>query len=216
MRAFIVSEPYGDHSAIVFAKSNIEARKWGASEWNDGELGGLICHRCPGFDKFSETGVPASKMIEMGWWFECYNCGCKIDADDYDKRGIKLDDVIGTQHSSVYCNAQCRDDHYARKSREKTVGDEFLEMMRHRVIARFGSVDFVTGAFHEHMFAQEVEGVVIIQGAFVSFNFPGQKIGPASVHYDPGYGIGPQRIEPRCCFGDKQAFEEWADKSPNM
>lgn len=212
----MVSAPDGEQAAIIFADSNIQARKWGASEWNDGELGGMSCNRLPAFDRFEKTGVPASEMVEIGWWFECSSCGGRIDLDDTEDRGVVAADVVGTQHGAVYCNEACRDEHKSRVAREKVAGDAFLEMLRARVRRRFGDVEFTTGAFREHMFAQEVDGKVVIKDACIAFNFPGQKIAPASVHYQPGYKIGPVALETRCCAGDKEAFEAFAAASAFM
>ena len=210
LKAFVVACPDHEHSAITFARSNIEARKWGASEWNDGELRGMSCTRIPGFDCYHETEVPASEMVEIGWWFECSNCDRRIDNDDDDENRIIPSEVIGTQYSAVYCNAACRDEHLARKARERSAGDNFLAMIRERIKSRFGPVDFVVGAFREHLFAQEVDGVVLIRDACLSFSFPGQLIGPASVRYQPKYIVGPCRLEVFCCAGDAVAFEAFA------
>jgi len=105
-KAFLVSAPDGENSAIIFAGSNIEARKWGAHEWNGGELGGMRCSRVHGFDRFVGIDIPASEMIRMGWWFECSNCGGRIDDDDSEERGVVPDDVIGTQRQCEIHQAQ--------------------------------------------------------------------------------------------------------------
>ena len=80
--AYAVTEDFEGMGGIVFARSNIEARKWGAREYNDGELGGMTCKRVPWADRYaSERDIPISAMVDVGWHFECHGCGRRIDTD---------------------------------------------------------------------------------------------------------------------------------------
>ena len=213
-KAFVVTEDYENRAMVVFADHAIVARRIVASEYRDGELGGIRVNRARGLDQYCGEGVPARALIEMGWWFDCTGCNRTINLEYLDENDLPLDGVAGYEKGQVFCGTVCQHDHVARKERERASGQEFLSMLRQRVLKRFGHVEFVTGAFLEHVFAQETEGQVIIRQASVAFNFPGQKIAPASLHYDPGYNIGPAKLELRCCAGDQPAFEAWASSAP--
>lgn len=65
--------------AIVFAKSNLEARKMIANEFNEGELGGLQVTRAKWADQYgSRSKVPIEDMIYHNWHFECWWSGIHI------------------------------------------------------------------------------------------------------------------------------------------
>lgn len=211
-KAFIVTEEYGNNAMVVFSNYAIAARRYAASELNGGEITGLSVRRAKDLDQFEGDRIPASILIERGWWFECSGCGLTINEENLDERDLSTGGVIGFYHGAVYCCKACHDDHMARKARENEAGQAFLAILRGLVTKRLGAVEFVTGAFKEHIFAQESDGIVMIRDACVSFNFPGQTLAPASLHYQPGHDYGPNRPEFRCCAGDKDAFEAFADK----
>lgn len=216
-KAFLVTTDYDGTGGVVFAKSAIEARRYGASEWNDGELGGLHVRRERDFDQFDGSGVPAWLMVAKGWWFECSGCGMTINEDSLYDRGLPVEGVVGAECSRVYCCATCEADERARTAREAAVGNAFLWHLKQRVIDRFGPVEFANGAWKEHVYAREVDGTVHIGQGIVSFNFPGMRIGPASLRYNWGYGgqFGPPSPEYSVPRGDLEAFEAWAAARPS-
>lgn len=72
--AFAVSdgEDSEGRGCILFAKSNIEARRKGANVLDCDGIGGLTCRRATWADEFAAVGsVPAAVMIANGWWPEC-------------------------------------------------------------------------------------------------------------------------------------------------
>ena len=82
MKAFAVTEECDNNGSIMFAATNIEARRRGADRYNDGELRGISCRRAPWADRFAESGkVPAKVMIAHGWHFDCCGCGATIDEE---------------------------------------------------------------------------------------------------------------------------------------
>ena len=211
-KAFIVTEEYENNAMVVFSNHAIAARRYASSELNGGEITGFSVRRAKDLDQFEGVGIPASVLIDRGWWFECSGCHLTINGENLDERDLTTDGVIGFYHGAVYCCKTCHDDHMARKARENEAGQAFLAMLRGLVERRLGPVEFVTGAFKEHIFAQESDGIVMIRDACVSFNFPGQTLAPASLHYQPGHDYGPKRPEFRCCAGDRDAFEVFAGK----
>lgn len=221
MKAFSVQETDECTGAIVFANSNIEARKWGAHEYNDGELGGLSCRRVPWADRYQDKGIPAREMIAHGWWFECGQCGHTINEDWLCDNHLPIDGVIGTQHSNVFCGKRCAKRFYSlerrRKAQERIAIDELKTVVR----KRFGDVEFddTPARFHgHHARVVSSEHGWIRSYVFVDFKFPGMKIGPASCRVDVDHvgwcRFGPPKIEYLCCSGDREAFEAWARSIP--
>lgn len=214
--AYAVTEDCDNTGGIIFARHAIVARRLGADEFNGGEFDGIICRRAPWADAYAESGaVPASVMIANGWWSEG-SCGHRISEDDLAERGLPVEGVIGTWGSRLYCCVECRDLAEARRARERAAGDAFINMLKARLVRRFGPLDFgsdLDGAMRKigsHVYAREEDGLVIIRQAIVRFGFPGMKLGPAQYRYDPGYRIGPAVPELTCCSGDREAFEAWA------
>lgn len=79
--AYIVQEDHEGMGDIIFAASPIEARRAGANEWNDGELGGMHVKRCPGLDAaINDPREVRRTLIDLGWWFDTPDG--EITADD--------------------------------------------------------------------------------------------------------------------------------------
>lgn len=210
MKAFIVQETDEGTGGVIFAKSNIAARKIGASEYNGGEIGGMSVHRAPGLDQYAETGVPARVMIEEGWWFECSGCGMRINEENLSEDGRPVSGVVGVMDSLVFCCALCHEQWTETQRRKREAGDAFLAKLKQHAARRLGAVDFVAGEFKEHVYVVEVDGHLIVRQAVVSFKFPGMAVGPANLRYDEAHNDGPQPLVFYCCNGDKDAFEAFA------
>lgn len=212
MKAFIVTEPEEDIGGVIFATSAIVARRVGANEWNDGEIGGMSCRRAAWADKYADTRiVPAADMIAEGWWFEC-TCGHRINRSDLEDRGLPLSGVIGSQNSMIFCEKACQDFYFARKSRLDAAGATAIAMLEEIVLKRFPDADLTAGK--NHVDCTERDGVIIYEQVIVKFGFPGMKIGAAEIRLQRDYGCyGPVRPQVYCCGGDKEAFEAWAAPS---
>lgn len=210
MKAFIVQEPDEGTGGVIFAKSNIAARRIGADEYNGGEFGGLSVHRAPGLDQYAESGVPAHIMIAEGWWFECSGCDMRINEENLSEEGLPVSGVVGTMDGPVFCCAHRHEQWTESQRRKREAGAAFLEKLRQHVGRRLGAIDFVSGEFKEHVYVVEVDGHLIVRRAVVSFKFPGMAVGPASLRYDETQENGPQPLVFYCCSGDKEAFEAFA------
>lgn len=221
IRAFAVTETDENTGGIIFARHAITATRIGADEYGTGEIHGMSCRRAKWADQFADTGrVPASEMIARGWHFECHGCGSRIDEDELRCRGLSVDGVVGTQNSWVFCGARCRLRHLAQLRREKMCGDAFLEVLRGVIRKRFGNVHIHEDAenFKPHVYVISDRRIEVVGQAAVYFDFPGMQIGPASIHYDWPYsfawdGKGPVKPHFRCCNGDREAFEKFAEET---
>lgn len=214
LKAFTVSEDQEGRGGVIFAKTAIEARRLGASEWNDGELGGMHVHRSPGLDKFSPGPVPAWVLIADGWWWECSGCYERIDLDYLDEAGLDVTGVRGTTWSMVFCCATCeaeyRDDERAKEAAGQAVISVLIEILHRRF---HGQV--TVGKSHHYTTIER--GLLTTQEARVEFTFPGQKIGPAMIRlhrddYRPCDTLLPPSLYLTCCAGDKEAFEKFAEE----
>lgn len=110
-------DEYGD---IIFARSADEAADraevWGVES----------VRRTPKWDHLAPGPVPAKSLIDDNWWFECSNCGARVDTEmdstaNFDSEGNDLDadDIgpyfVGTRN--VFCHAFC----YAASCSDETM-----------------------------------------------------------------------------------------------
>jgi hypothetical protein len=217
--AFVVSDNYEDGSVVVFAKTAVAARRYGANELDIDFESVESCRRAPEFDAYAEQGrVPNDVLLEHGWWFECYGCCRRIDSSlegehDYGSRSrtITLKPVFSGD--IVYCCPSCKardeSDMRERRNAEAMAISDFQE----RVLRRFPDAEFE--AHRQHAYVAGRNGVYGVEQVIVRFGFPGMQIGPAEYRYDlyPNYTaakLGPHAPEFTCCNGDKVAFEAWA------
>lgn len=233
IKAYAVNEKYENTGAIFFAKHDITARRMGADEYGDGELSYVTCRRAPWADHCAETGiVPVSLMVENGWHFECTGCGVRIDTDlchiyeeeiddpeNTDKalrfKDWNTDDIIGHQHSQVFCNQACQDDHLAHRAECERRQDRVIARFRAIILRRFPGVEFPDDREryrgYAHAYVTKLRGRWHVGQVHVPFNFPGQQFGPASLDYDPDSSWQARRkVRFYCTGGDKERFETFA------
>lgn len=205
---------------IIFAKSNIEARKAGANLLNMDGIGGLEVRRRKDLDRYEASGVPAWLLVAEGWRFECHGCGMQINESNMDDEGMPVTGVVGVESGQIYCCHACRMQHKAEAAAKKAFGEAFLDMLRDMVRSRFPDFDHNFGQYRAHVYVSRWNHEVAVQRAEVRFSFPGMKIGPASLSYnhEGKYGstlIGPVRPEFYCCNGDRETFEALAGHMRN-
>jgi hypothetical protein len=207
MKAFLVTEPEENTGGVIFAKHAIAARRQGASEYNDGQLGGMSCRRAEWADGFYETGVPARELIARGWWFECCGCGATINEDWLAEERLTVDGVIGNQHSRIFCHDICKTEHDRRETKRKYHQQQMIETMTARLLRCFPEAKIT----NSHAYARGHDGVYSVDQACIYFEFPGMKHGPATYRFDLGsYKPGPVKPDLMCARGDLEAFEAWA------
>lgn len=213
MKAYIVTEDYECRGGVVFANRAVEARRFGADEYNNGEFSGMSVKRAKGLDKYAKTGVPAWLMIADGWSYECCGCGEPLGNDDIFDRGMSLTQVVGTDSGSVFCDWTCEAEYLAEYAATKAYGEAFLSLLRGMVKERFGPVKFPEGRFKAHAYCRRERGHEVIHEAQVFFELRGLNYGPASLRYQPFKYCREKemrRPEYHCCGGDRPAFEAWA------
>ncbi|MBV7408715.1 hypothetical protein [Maritimibacter sp. DP1N21-5] len=204
---------------IVFAKSNIEARRIGANLLNMDDIGGMEVKRRKDLDRFEETGVPAWLLVSEGWRFECLGCGMQINEDEMEDAGLPVTGIVGVEHGHIYCCHVCRMQRMAEYAACKAFGEAFLDMLKGVVTARFPDIEPCFGEYRHHVYVPTWCSPYVVQQAKVHFSFPGMKIGPASLvyqHQANAHGsriTGPVKPEFYCCNGDREAFEALAGRS---
>lgn len=70
-------------SEIIFAKSNVEARRRHTTE-QGADFSDASVTRQKHFDKYAPGPVPPKALIEDGWFFDCWACGRKISLSEDD------------------------------------------------------------------------------------------------------------------------------------
>lgn len=213
MKAYICIETYECQGGVVFAETNLAARKIAAYEWNGDELGGLSVRRAPDLDKYYGKGVPAWELIvNHGWhWDGCRNCGQYLEYDALIDEGKDPTNVVGYDGGMVFCDEGCKDAYTKDEEEKDAAGNAFLSAMISRLRRRFGDIDIM----RTHHFTTKRDGHCITEQAIVEFDFPGRKYAHASWRYSNDYYRSCERLMPcsiglTCSNGDRETFEEWA------
>ena len=213
MKAYICMETYECKGGVVFAGTNLAARKIASYEWNDGELGGMSVRRAPGLDKYHEKGVPAWDLIvNHGWrWEECCNCGQPLDYDDLEDVGKDPTKVVGYDGGMVFCDSRCKGEYTKDEQEKDEAGKAFISAMIDRLKKRFGDIEIT----RTHHFTTKRDGHCTTDQAIVDFDFPGRKYGYAAWRYSndnyrPCEKLMPCGVGLICSNGDRDAFETWA------
>ena len=127
LRAYSVQ---GDETGcVVFAHSNVIARRNGANELDIPFEGIESCRLAPEFDEYAPGPVPAKALLAAGWWQYCSGCSKQVreDDDDFEDEAETIPAhpvYIGTQ--SVFCSQSCHDNEMIRRAQRKQTHDEML------------------------------------------------------------------------------------------
>jgi hypothetical protein len=225
LRAFAVQEDDEATGGIVFARHAVVARRHGANEYAGGDFDRVSCRRAAWADRYADSQiVPASLMIAHGWHFECSGCGHRIDIDFLDERDIWLADVQGHQEGHVFCTPLCEARHHLERAEAKHRETRWIRRFAKIVRRRFPDaviVDDGNQYCRPHAYASYRNGRWVVEQVIVSFTWPGQQIGPATLRMDTrtewlrGGGYVTKRTKPHwtCCSGDREAFEAYAAAS---
>lgn len=121
MKAYTATEELSGEclGTVVFAQSNVEARRVAAEELNDGYFGGLRICREPSLDMYEKQSIPMAEMIWMGWWIDCTNCGMCVNSDIYEDEEEYKDKIpCGTFFGAGFCSEECKKEWQSKKERE--------------------------------------------------------------------------------------------------
>lgn len=221
LKAYAVCENDESSGAIYFAKHAITAKRRGANEHADGDITYVTCNRVPWADHLAETGdVPAALMVDHGWHFECAGCGCRVDSDLFWDRDIWSEDIQGTQSTMVFCTPVCEARHQLERAEAKHREKRWIRRFEKIIRARFPDAQIVRdGQFNRpHAYAtKHRDGIWRVEQVNVSFTWPGQQVGAASLRVNTAtdWAARPtvtRRGKPHwtCCSGDREAFEAYA------
>lgn len=107
MKAWTVSDSYGDKSVVVFHNHGLAARRLGANELDE-DFDSVDCKRSKEFDEYAGQGfVPPIVRLKAGWWFECRTCYRRVMFDDNE---LEDSEITEAGKDSVYCSIKCRKD----------------------------------------------------------------------------------------------------------
>lgn len=160
----------GDNWTIVFATNSATARREGANECNCDWVDVDHCRRRPALDQFAPGPVPPLALIEQGWHYECFHCGCRVDED--------MDDVEADPHFDtwsvpapvergqfVYCSQSCAAIDAARRRGRKAAQAALIELVETKFPGAL--------ATHAHVYGDRLEPK---EGhCSATFTFPGGK-----------------------------------------
>jgi hypothetical protein len=223
LKAFAVLEDYENTGGIVFSTTAVAARRQGANEYADGDFTAVSCRRAPWADRYAETGaVPVSHMVLHGWHFECAGCGVRIDSDLLWERNLEEEDIQGTQHSLAFCTRLCEARHNLERAEAKHRETRWIRRFKKIVKRRFPDAEIIENDdrfCRPHAYATtRGTGIWRVEQVIVSFRWPGQQWGPASLRIDTttewprNAPSVTKRGKPHwtCASGDREAFEAYA------
>lgn len=225
--------------AVIFAKSNLEARKIAANEFNDGHLGGLTVKRAPWADEFGARHlIPISVMVDHGWHFECTWSGITIDSNLYeygydwynpDTKEYEIDasyigqKPVGFQESVCFAIQEYADKWKEAKRLEKEFNEKQIKIYQNYVLSKlpdavlineegYGRSSRITSCEMKTFFNSGLNERYI-RSFDIPFSFPGMQHW-AALKFDqqPGYyhQMGPIKPHFICANGDVEAFNAWA------
>lgn len=105
LRAFAVQEEDEGTGGIVFARHAVTARREGAAEYNGGDFSGLSCRRAAWADEYAPGPVPATIMVQHGWWMHCHGCDRKVGEGFENEARSRFDPVM--EGDDFYCTPTC-------------------------------------------------------------------------------------------------------------
>ena len=96
----------------------------------------VTCKRERRYDRFSDVGrVPPRQMLSHGYWFDCPQCGVRIQADNPE---TPLDRVLVNSYEEVFCQPKCAIAHESvRQERNKR-----FEAFKKKLQKRFPNLNF--------------------------------------------------------------------------
>lgn len=102
-----------EYGCVIFARSNVIARREGASELGIEFRDITSCRRMPEADKYAEQGkVPKVALVdEFGWWQECAYCSSMVSAE------VNADRVWNGE--TIFCDQECQQLYRDREARNK-------------------------------------------------------------------------------------------------
>lgn len=215
MPAYTYQETDGMTGGVIFAASDIEARRLGANTLNMDGISGMTVHRRKDLDQYEETGVPARVMIEEGWSCDCSGCGMTINDYSMEDAGLPLSGIVGIFVYDAYCSHQCRIEYLSDLARRKAFEAAFVEMMKDIIRKRFPGIDHNFHAHSHHAYSVAESGFLVVDTARVFFEFPGMRYSPAYLelrrpYSGQGYIKGPLKPEFYCPNIDRSSFEAMA------
>lgn len=149
-----------EYGCVVFAISNVVARRAGAGELGIEFSQVTSCRRMPEADRFAEQcKVPMKVLVEeFSWWQECAYCSSMVSAEE------SIDRVWEGEH--IFCDKSCQQKYHEREARakeERALVAAKLDEVKALAISRFPGITNVQ-AFKEWE-----------TGHRVYFDFPGGK-----------------------------------------
>lgn len=203
MPAYAINDydSYEPRGVVLFAASNIEARRKGVSALDLDEIGGLSCCRAPWADEFEAArSIPASVMIENGWQLSCCGCDQMISDGGTVTRWVGDDEIeidvdpVGTQQAA-FCTPECRDREMWRRAWAKRGERRCFEVLKRELLRKHPCVTIEpekpateNWCGHHHRYfglhSKSKRGRALC--FVVKFTFPGAKYG-GSYRYDLGY-----------------------------
>lgn len=126
-----------EYGCVVFASSNVVARRVGAGELDVEFSQVTSCRRMPEADKYAaQASVPQKALVEeFGWWQECRYCASMVSAEGNAERVW--------EDESLFCDADCQTKYHEREAigkAERAAAAAKLAEVKELTLSRFPGV----------------------------------------------------------------------------
>lgn len=212
-KAYKVSDD--EMATIVWDHHRISAHKRGANflgQDSDEFLQWSFCHRAPEFDEYHDKPLPVWVLVAYGWWFECTQCGARLEEDRMHDEGKDPSKIEGTLHSNAYCDSGCKEAYDRWQHKHKQWRATFLDDMKAKLekqCPRWGEIQYQERA--HHFYARE--GAEHVVQASLAFRVPKAKFEwQFKYEYKEDEEEQPHLYEFSIPRGDLELFQEWYGK----
>jgi hypothetical protein len=190
-KAYIIHDDNEGYGTIAFHQHRIVAFINGIRQLGGDadEMSYYSCRRAANLDKYAEKGeVPASVLIEYGWYIECVGCGETIDDDLLYDNNLTTDDVQGTLWDA-YCSKECEDSFKTQKQQEHLAKNRALTrakaaLMRRLTPTQYKQIEFDDTKLWSAVEMDHKDGVICVTKTKLYFRFPGSTGNSAHIELD--------------------------------
>lgn len=202
LKAYVWQEEDEGTGGVVFAKSGVEARRLGASQFGGGDFNEGAARRAPWADAYVATKhVPLDVMLDNGWWFDCYQCGERISEDHESDDGSEQSPIEAGH--ATFCTPRCLHLWGWEKIETDRASANCIEELKANLLAKAPGVTITDDKPHVYVRFEFMKPIV--QQAIISFTFPGCAIGVGRYRFDKA-GEEPHLT---ICAGDQAAWDAW-------
>lgn len=204
MKCYEIHDGY-DGWSIVFADTNVAARRIGANQIDAG-FSNVTCRRRPEWDQYAPGPVPPLARIAGGWWYECACCGRRVSENleaDIENDGLDPADFNPVEDGRlVYCSSTCSQIEWANRRANKAAEVALIEVFEANFV---GAQILQVNVYGNRVETKDRHGAAL---ASVTFRLPGCTGNVHWVFGDETCSMSLNDVEPYYAWRGKPVPEE--------